>query len=173
MGDSTEDVLQIDVVVNGAGLYEPPSSTFWNAPGQSPLAQDKIDQQPSIYQTFAVNTLAPIRLAQIAVDYWIQNRSVKGNLLWVASMGGYVHSMQTPLYFASKAATVSMVKSVAALKEMFGIRNAAVCPGAVAVSGLEDRCPFEPQAFCCSRNSRRPSFTRNIAVTVVGLTTSR
>lgn len=79
---------QIDIVVNGAGLYEPPSSTFWNAPGVSPLAQDKADQQAGVYRTFAVITMAPIRLAQIAVDYWIQNRSVEGNLLWVASMGG-------------------------------------------------------------------------------------
>lgn len=128
---------QIDVVVNGAGLYEPPSSTFWNAPGQSPLAQDKADQQTGVYQTFAVNTMGPIRLAQMAVDYWIQNRQVEGNLLWVASMGGYVHSMQTPLYFASKAAIVSMVKSLGGLKNLFGIRNAAVCPGAVGVGCVD------------------------------------
>lgn len=97
-------VPQIDLVVNGAGLYEPPSSTFWNAPGVSDLAQDKPDQKPGVYHTFAVNTMGPIRLAQIAIDYWLENRHVEGNLLWVASLGAYVHSMQTPLYFASKAA---------------------------------------------------------------------
>lgn len=95
---------QIDMVVNGAGLYEPPSSTFWNAPGVSALSQDQPDQKHGVYQTFAVNTMGPIRLAQIAIDYWLEHRQVRGNLLWVASIGGYVHSMHTPLYFASKSA---------------------------------------------------------------------
>lgn len=125
---------QIDLVVNGAGLYEPPSSTFWNLPGISPLAEDAVDQKPGVYQTFAVNAMAPIRLAQIAVDYWLQNRHIEGNLLWVASLGGYCHSMHTPLYFASKAAVVSVVKSLGGMKKNFGIRNAAICPGACYVS---------------------------------------
>lgn len=125
---------QIDVLVNGAGLYEPPSSTFWNPPGVSALSQDAADQTRGVYQTFAVNTMGPIRLAQIAVDYWMANRQVEGNLLWVASVGGYVHSIQTPLYFASKAAIISMVKSLGGLKKIAGIRNAAVCPGTVSVS---------------------------------------
>ncbi|KAF4963471.1 hypothetical protein FSARC_8520 [Fusarium sarcochroum] len=122
---------QIDIVCNGAGLYEPPSSTFWNAPGISSLAEDKPDTSPGVYKTFAVNTMGPIRLAQIAIDYWLENRNIEGNLLWMASLGGYVHSLQTPLYFASKAAIVSFVKSFASLRKRFGIRNAAVCPGAV------------------------------------------
>ncbi|OHE98237.1 hypothetical protein CORC01_06434 [Colletotrichum orchidophilum] len=122
---------QIDIVCNGAGVYEPPSSCFWNAPGVSPLAQDPADAKIGQYKTFAINTIAPIRLAQIAIDYWLQNRSIQGNLLWIASLGGYVHSMHTPMYFASKAAIVSMVKSLGGLRKELGIQNAAVCPGAV------------------------------------------
>ncbi|KAK1633249.1 hypothetical protein BDP81DRAFT_452355 [Colletotrichum phormii] len=153
---------QVDIVCNGAGVYEPPSSCFWNAPGVSPLAQDPVDAKVGQYKTFAVNTIGPIRLAQIAIDYWLQNRSIEGNcwypyhrgvgsnrrvlgvtkyqylyfqsdsnLLWIASLGGYVHSMHTPMYFASKAAIVSMVKSLGGLRKELGIRNAAVCPGAV------------------------------------------
>ncbi|KAK7402832.1 hypothetical protein QQX98_011424 [Neonectria punicea] len=122
---------RIDIVVNGAGVYEPPSSTFWNVPGISPLAKDKVDTSPGVYQTFSVNTMGPIRLAQISIDYWLENRKVEGNLLWIASLGGYVHSLQTPLYFASKAAIVSFVRSLGQLRKRFGIRNAAVCPGAV------------------------------------------
>ncbi|KAL2873383.1 hypothetical protein SGCOL_011464 [Colletotrichum sp. CLE4] len=97
----------VDFVCNGAGVYEPPSSCFWNAPGISPLAQDPFDAEIGQYKTFAVNTIGPIRLAQIAIDYWLQNRSIEGNLLWIASLGGYVHSMHTPMYFASKAAIVA------------------------------------------------------------------
>ncbi|KAJ0323756.1 hypothetical protein COL5a_008116 [Colletotrichum fioriniae] len=121
----------IDIVCNGAGVYEPPSSCFWNAPGVSPLAQDPVDAKVGQYKTFAVNTIGPIRLAQIAIDYWLQNRNIEGNLLWIVSLGRYVHSMHTPMYFASKAAIVSMVKSLGGLRKELGIRNAAVCPGAV------------------------------------------
>ncbi|TDZ28986.1 1-deoxy-11-beta-hydroxypentalenate dehydrogenase [Colletotrichum spinosum] len=122
---------QVDIVCNGAGLYEPPASSFWNPPGVSPLAEDPADAKVGQYKTFSVNTIAPIRLAQIAIDYWLQNRAIQGNLLWIASLGGYVHSTHTPMYFASKAAIVSMVKSLGGLRKEVGIRNAAVCPGAV------------------------------------------
>ena len=139
---------RIDIVCNGAGVYEPPSSTFWNAPGVSPLAEDKPDTNPGVYKTFAVNTMGPIRLAQIAVDYWLDNRHVEGNLLWVASLGGIVHSLQTPLYFASKAAIISVVKSFANFRKEFGIRNSAVCPGAVNVSGPIQQ-PVLGTCCCC------------------------
>lgn len=132
---SVDKLGSIHIVCNGAGIYEPPSSTFWNAPGISPLAEDKPDANPGVYKTFSVNTMGPIRLAQIALEYWLENKQVKGNLLWIASLGGYVHSLHTPLYFASKAAIVSVVKSLADLRKEFGIRNAAICPGAVNVGG--------------------------------------
>lgn len=125
---------QIDIVCNGAGIYEPPETSFWNPPGISPLAADKEDANPGQYKSFAVNTAAPIRMAQIAIDYWLQNRHIRGNLLWVASLGGYVHNIQAPIYFATKAAIVSFVRSLAVLNKQLGIRNAAVCPGTVHVS---------------------------------------
>lgn len=125
---------QVDVVCNGAGILDPPEACFWNPPGVSPLAGDAADARPGQYRTFAVNTAAPIRLAQIAIDYWLRNRRVRGNLLWVASVGGYVHNFQSPLYFASKAAVVSFVRCLALLREKLGIRNAAICPGPVHVS---------------------------------------
>ncbi|KAL7940705.1 hypothetical protein V8C42DRAFT_361779 [Trichoderma barbatum] len=135
---------RVDIVVNGAGIYEPPSSTFWNPPGVSPLSKDPVDAQMGVYLTFSVNTMAPIRLAQIALDYWLQNRDVKGNLLWVSSMGAYLHSMQSPLYFASKSAVVSFAKSLQGLKRLVGIRNSVICPGAV-------RTPLFDQDYCKDR----------------------
>ncbi|KAK9414687.1 putative 15-hydroxyprostaglandin dehydrogenase [Seiridium unicorne] len=122
---------RVDIVINGAGIYEPPSSTFWELPGVSPLAKDDPDALVGQYKTFGVNTIGPIRLAQLAVDYWLKNSQIEGNLLWFASVGGYVHSLQTPLYFASKSAIISVVKSLGALKAKFGIRNSAICPGLV------------------------------------------
>lgn len=57
-----------------------------------------------------------------------------GSLIWMASVCGYVHLMQSPMYFSSKAALISMAKSLSPLRKMFGIRNAAVCPGPVKAS---------------------------------------
>ncbi|KAH6975191.1 short chain dehydrogenase reductase [Ilyonectria sp. MPI-CAGE-AT-0026] len=124
---------RVNLLVNGAGLYEPPSSDFWNPPGISPLAQDPADAQVGMYKTYAVNTIAPIRLAQISVEYWLrpENRNIKGNILWVASMAGYIHGLLTPFYYSSKAAIVSMCRSLGSLNKIAGIRNAAVCPGVV------------------------------------------
>lgn len=61
---------RVDIVINGAGLFEPPESGFWFNPDHSELASDSADCNPGVYKTFSVNTMAPIRLAQIAVDYW-------------------------------------------------------------------------------------------------------
>lgn len=124
---------RVDMVVNGAGIFEPPWSSYWNPPGVSPSSRDPADAAVGAYRIFSVNTIGPLRLSQIAIDYWLQNRHIKGNLLWVSSMGAYVHSIQTPLYFASKAAIVSVVKSLQGLRGLVGIRNSAVCPGPTRV----------------------------------------
>lgn len=71
---------RINIVVNGAGICEPGSS-FWHAPGTSAVAQDAVNQKQGAYKTFSVNTIAPIRLAQIAIDYWFEHRDVEGNIL--------------------------------------------------------------------------------------------
>ncbi|KAK7959442.1 uncharacterized protein PG986_004296 [Apiospora aurea] len=122
---------RIDIVCSVAGTYEPPSSSFWKPPGISTESRDPPDAPLGQYRTFAVNQIAPMRLAQMAVDYWTQNRGIHGNFLAVASMAGYLHSVETPFYMASKAALVSFVKSLGALREVLGIRVSAVCPGTV------------------------------------------
>ncbi|KAH7128011.1 short chain dehydrogenase reductase [Dactylonectria estremocensis] len=123
----------VNLLVNGAGVYEPPFSDFWNPPGISPLAKDPADAQVGMFKTYSVNTIAPVRLAQIAIEYWLrpENRGLEGNILWMASMAGYIHGLLTPFYYSSKAAVVSMCKSLGSLNKIAGIRNAAICPGVV------------------------------------------
>lgn len=152
-----ETFPQIDIVCNGAGIYEPPESSFWHSPGISPLAQDREDANPGQYKTFAVNTAAPIRIAQIAIDYWLQNRHVQGNIIWIASLGAYVHSLHVPIYLASKAAIASFVRSVGVLKKHFGIRNAAICPGRVHVSNLHTSRWTKGRRILTVGCTRRPS----------------
>ncbi|KAK8096948.1 short chain dehydrogenase reductase [Apiospora kogelbergensis] len=131
---------RVNIVVNGAGLYEPPSSSFWNPPGGESEGgvsssgvepADDPDAAVGQYQTFAVNTAGPIRLAQIAVQYWLQHPELEGNVLFFASLAAYLHGMLTPLYFASKAAIVSFSKSLGGLRKHCGIRNACICPSTV------------------------------------------
>ncbi|RYP06609.1 hypothetical protein DL764_003061 [Monosporascus ibericus] len=132
---------RIDIVVNGAGIFEPPSSAFWHPPGISRFSGDPADATVGQYKTFAVNTVGPIRLAQIALDYWMENRHVEGNLMWISSMTGYTHMMMTPLYYASKAAVVNFAKCLGSLRKILGIRNSCVCPGAVFTPLLDqDHC---------------------------------
>lgn len=130
---------RVDIVANVAGIYDPPSSNFWKPPGISPESRDPADASTGQYHTIAVNQIAPIRLAQIAIDYWTQHRDIQGNYLAVASIAAYVHSFETPFYMASKAALVSFVKSLGSVRDMFGIRISAVCPGLVLVSSLSSR----------------------------------
>lgn len=124
---------RVDLVVSVAGIYEPPSSNFWKPPGISPDSRDPADATTGQYTTFAVNQIAPIRLAQMAIDYWTQHRDIQGNYLAVASMAAYLHSVETPFYMASKAALVSFVKSLGSIRDLLDIRMSAVCPGPVLV----------------------------------------
>ena len=125
---------RVDVVISVAGIYEPPSSSFWKPPGISLDSRDPADASTGQYTTFAVNQIAPIRLAQMAIDYWTQHREIQGNYLAVASMAAYLHSVETPFYMASKAALISFVKSLSSVRDLLGIRMSAVCPGPVLVS---------------------------------------
>ncbi|KXH67754.1 hypothetical protein CSAL01_07830 [Colletotrichum salicis] len=78
------------------------------------------------------NQISSLRATALGIFPQVDtNRSIEGNLLWIASLGGYVHSMHTLVYLASKAAIASMVKSLDVLRKELGIRNAAVCSGAV------------------------------------------
>lgn len=127
---------QIDIVVSVAGIYEPPWSSFWKPPGISAISRDCADAETGQYATIAVNLVGPIRLAQLAIDHWTQ-RQIRGNYLAMASISAYLHSIETPLYMASKAALVSFVRSLKDLHGLCNIRMAALCPGSVLTPMFE------------------------------------
>ncbi|KAJ0283832.1 hypothetical protein COL940_004434 [Colletotrichum noveboracense] len=103
---------RVDIVAAVAGIYEPPESNFWYPPGVSAESGDPADAAVGQYRIIAVNQVAPIRLAQMATDYWTQNKDVQGNFVAVASVGGFV-------------------KCMGGLRDICGIRYSAICPGAV------------------------------------------
>lgn len=80
-----------------------------------------------MYDIFAVNAMGPIRFAQIAIDYWLQNK-IAGNLIFVSSLSAYLPTIGTPLYNATKGALNSFTLSLAQMKARLGIRVASMCP---------------------------------------------
>lgn len=125
---------QVDIVVPGAGLFDPPWSSFWNAPKtatyQDSPSRDPSDADPGTYAIIDVNLTHPARLSQLAIGYWSQ-RQMPGNLLHVSSIAGHTVSLGSPLYFATKHGLTALVRSLGDLKETLGVRVSAVAPGAV------------------------------------------
>ncbi|KAG7076916.1 Hco3-transporter family protein [Colletotrichum scovillei] len=67
---------QIDIVVPGAGLFEPAWSSFWHPPktesNPDSESRDTADAEPGTYAVLDVNLTHPIRLSQLAIGYWTQ-----------------------------------------------------------------------------------------------------
>ncbi|EXA44135.1 hypothetical protein FOVG_05638 [Fusarium oxysporum f. sp. pisi HDV247] len=146
MSYSVKDRFAI-VPGSGSGIGHALVRPLLNAGCWVAVANDPDNAHVGQYKTFTINTVGPIRLTQTALDYWQQHAEVQGNLLFMASMGGYMHSTQTPLYFASKAPLVSMVKSLSGLKRAVGVSNAAICPGPA-------HTPIFEQEYCRDRLQR-------------------
>ncbi|KAH7134415.1 hypothetical protein EDB81DRAFT_949731 [Dactylonectria macrodidyma] len=118
---------RVDLLCPGAGIWEPPNSNFWNPPGISALSEDNPEAAIGVYKIFAVNAMGPIRFAQIALDYWMQNK-IAGNLLFVSSLSAYLPTIGTPLYNSTKGALTSFTLSLGQMKARLGIRVATICP---------------------------------------------
>ncbi|KAJ9214281.1 hypothetical protein DTO166G4_4126 [Paecilomyces variotii] len=118
---------RVDLLCPGAGIWEPPSSAFWNPPGISPLSKDNPNSAPGSYHILAVNLMGPVRFAQIAIDYWLKNK-IAGNLLLVASQSAYLPTIGTPLYNTSKGGLTTFTLSLAQMKARLNIRVACMCP---------------------------------------------
>ena len=127
---------QIDIVVPGAGIFEPAWSGFWNPPKtptnpDSP-SRDSANGDPGHYTVLDVNLTHPIRLSQLAIAHWTA-RGIPGSLLVVGSMAGYMHGLGSPLYFASKHGVHAFIRSLGGLRDTRGIRTAVIAPGVVDV----------------------------------------
>lgn len=113
----------------GAGVFEPEFSSFWYPPG-SPQSVDAVDG--GSYKALDINVTHPIRLTQIALQYFIKEKR-KGSIVHVSSVAGQIHGIFTPMYFASKHAIHGFVRSLGPLEEDFGVRVTAIAPGLIKV----------------------------------------
>ncbi|KAL7907822.1 NAD(P)-binding protein [Trichoderma velutinum] len=132
---------QVDIVVPGAGIYDPKWSSFWEPPksatNPNSPSRDDAHGDPGHYAVLDINLIHPIRLSQLAIAHWTSRR-IPGSLLLVGSMAGYLYGIGTPLYYASKHGVHGFVRSLGYLRETAGIRTAAIAPGAVNTPLLTD-----------------------------------
>lgn len=129
----------VDIVVPGAGLFEPDWSAFWHAPrtdtNPDTPSRDNALANPGSYATLDVNLTAPIRLSQLAIGHWTRAKR-PGTLVHIASIAGYCAAINTPLYFASKHGLIGFVRSLGDLRDELGIRVGCVAPGTIRVRVL-------------------------------------
>lgn len=123
----------IDIVCPGAGVFEPPFSSFWVPPGTG-VSKDK--PQGDRYTAMDINLTQPIRVTQMAISHFLNasppvSRSNPKTVVHIASIAAEVADLGCPLYYAAKHGVKAFVKSLTELEDQFGIRVACVLPGVV------------------------------------------
>ncbi|KAI0426747.1 short chain dehydrogenase [Xylaria sp. FL1042] len=125
---------RVDIIVPGAGVFEPHFSAFWNPPktatNPESTSLDSAEGAPGSYKSLDINLTHPIRLSQLGIGYWTKNK-LPGTLVCVSSIAGHAAGIGAPLYQTSKHGIHGFVRSMGALKDAVGIRVSAVAPGTV------------------------------------------
>ncbi|KAH8662200.1 short chain dehydrogenase [Xylariales sp. PMI_506] len=125
---------KVDIICPGAGLFDPTFSHFWHPPktasNPDTPSRDSADADLGTYTTLNVNVTHPIRLSQLGIGYWTQNK-MPGTLVHISSVAGHAASVGTPIYYASKHAIHGFVRSLSCLRDELNIRVGAVAPGGV------------------------------------------
>ncbi|KAJ5639991.1 uncharacterized protein N7484_007853 [Penicillium longicatenatum] len=108
-----------DIIVPGAGVYEPSSNNFWA----------DLDSA-SHYKVFDVNIMHPIKTSRIAIRR-LRRAQKPGVIVHISSITAQIPSVVNPLYSVSKQAISQFVRCMAPLEGLAGIRVVAVAPGVV------------------------------------------
>lgn len=115
ISDSCEAGLQVDVLVNNAGIGR------W---GYFPTML-----MGTVRETLEVNLLAPMRITQLLLNDMMLRGS--GVVINIASIAGIDLSVGNCAYGVSKAALIAFTKSLASECGQFGIRVNAIAPGMI------------------------------------------
>ncbi|KIV90669.1 hypothetical protein PV10_05301 [Exophiala mesophila] len=116
---------QVDILCNGAGVFEPKWSNFW------------LDTESNSYQSLNINVSALFKGTRLAIRDQIKRSANRGStetigvILNITSLAAQFALFSQPLYAASKAAVSSFTRSLAPLQHEFGIKVVAVAPGMV------------------------------------------
>ncbi len=137
----------VDLVCPCAGVFEPPTSNFWRPPGH-PNSDSNDDVSENRYKTLDINITHPVRLTQLAIEYFMAHNK-PGHVLLVSSIAAQTVAPMKPMYAASKAAISSFTRCMGMLSTPpEGIPKVvvnAVAPG-MTISPLwtKDKREMEP-----------------------------
>lgn len=101
----TEELFgHFDIVCPGAGIFEPPFSSFWHPPGSD---SSKDDPYSDRYKSIDIDLVHPIRATQLAMSHYMSSNDAasKDNLKVVVHISSIASEMgfaPVPLYVASK-----------------------------------------------------------------------
>lgn len=108
-----------DIVVPGAGVYEPSFNSFW----------EDVDEA-SHYKLFDINLNHPIKMTRLAIRK-MRGAGKPGVIIHLSSVSAQRPSITVPLYAVSKAGISQFVRGMVQLEELAGIRVVGVAPGSV------------------------------------------
>lgn len=110
-------------------------------------------------ETIAVNLTAPIKLV-----HGLRNNLRDGSaVVNIASVDGFVAAFDTIAYAASKAALISVTKSLAAVLGPRGIRVNAIAPGWVETEMTAESMPDESKELTPLKRNAQPQEIANVA----------
>ncbi len=137
--------VQLDGIVNNAGIVY---LTKWDE-----LNFDEWDE------TLDVNLTAPVKLV-----HGLRNNLKDGaTVVNIASVDGYVAAFDTIAYAASKAALISVTKSLAAVLGSRNIRVNAIAPGWVETEMTAESMPDESKELTPLKRNAKPEEVANVA----------
>lgn len=137
--------VQLDGIINNAGIVY---LTKWDE-----LNFDEWDE------TFAVNLTAPVKLV-----HGLRNNLKDGaTVVNIASVDGFCAAFDTVAYAASKAALISVTKSLAAILGPRNIRVNAIAPGWVETEMTADTMPDESKKLTPLKRNAKPEEVASVA----------
>ncbi|KAI9927506.1 hypothetical protein MW887_003123 [Aspergillus wentii] len=107
-----------DIVVPGAGVFEPTTNSFWGD-----------NDTDSRFKVFDIDLVHPVKLSRMAISR-LREAKKPGAIVHVSSVAGQFASLSAPLYCIAKHGINAFVWAMASLEEMCGIRVVAVAPDA-------------------------------------------
>ena len=136
---------EVDVLVNNAGIE---------------ILGDVLETAPATWdEVMAVNLRGTYLVSRALLPLLLRRAASSGRAAIVhnASLMGLVSSRRLAAYCASKAAVVSLTRSMALDHAETGLRVNCVCPGIIHTPMLERRFALEPdRPEAYRRTSRRP-----------------
>lgn len=122
--ESIEEIIStwniIDILVNNAGIF--------------PVEQFHEISVESFRKVFEINVIGTFICSKYIVKLFL-SKKMKGTIINIASVTGFREELYQSPYNASKAAIISLTKSMALELTKFGIRVNAIAPGSVQTKG--------------------------------------